>query len=149
MNGKLFIGKIRVQNRNIVGDSVRRLAYDIPERNFSTFLSHYRKSILRQTYDNRMINRKIFCKSGPCVRNSGQFSSVDVCCVQALTNIARRSDAAGTGVVSCSGVGIAAFNLGISIARSVAAVNNQVAQLTCKTRESRCFPHSNYGRTEK
>jgi len=37
MNGKLFIGKIRVQNRNIVGDSVRKLAYDIPERNFSTF----------------------------------------------------------------------------------------------------------------
>ena len=32
-NGKLFIGKIR----NIVGDSVRKLAYDIPERNFSTF----------------------------------------------------------------------------------------------------------------
>jgi len=26
-----------VQNRNIVGDSVRKLAYDIPERNFSTF----------------------------------------------------------------------------------------------------------------
>ena len=37
MNGKLFIGKIRVQNRNIVGDTVRKLAYDIPERNFSTF----------------------------------------------------------------------------------------------------------------
>ena len=36
-NGKLFIGKIHVQNRNIVGDSVRKLAYDIPERNFSTF----------------------------------------------------------------------------------------------------------------
>ena len=26
-----------VQNRNIVGDSVRKLAYDIPERNFNTF----------------------------------------------------------------------------------------------------------------
>jgi len=26
-----------VQNRNIVGDSVGKLAYDIPERNFSTF----------------------------------------------------------------------------------------------------------------
>ena len=37
MNGKLFIGKIHVQNRNIVGDSVRELAYDITERNFSTF----------------------------------------------------------------------------------------------------------------
>ena len=35
MNGKLFIAKIHVQNRNIVGDSVRKLAYDIPERNFS------------------------------------------------------------------------------------------------------------------
>jgi len=37
MNGKLFIGEIHVQNRNIVVDSVRKLAYDIPERNFSTF----------------------------------------------------------------------------------------------------------------
>ena len=37
MNGKLFIGKIYVQNHNIVGDGVRKLAYDIPERNFSTF----------------------------------------------------------------------------------------------------------------
>jgi len=37
MNEKLFIGKIYVQNRNIVGDSVRKLAYDIPEKNFSTF----------------------------------------------------------------------------------------------------------------
>ena len=34
---KVFIGKIHVQNRNIVGDSVRKLAYNIPERNFSTF----------------------------------------------------------------------------------------------------------------
>jgi len=37
MNEKLFIGNIHMQNRNIVGDSVRELAYDIPERNFSTF----------------------------------------------------------------------------------------------------------------
>jgi len=37
MNGKLYIGKIRVQNRNIVGDSVRKLGCDIPDRNFSTF----------------------------------------------------------------------------------------------------------------
>ena len=37
MNGKFFIGKIHVQNRNIVGDNVRKLADDIPERNFSTF----------------------------------------------------------------------------------------------------------------
>ena len=37
INGKLFIGKIHVQNRNIVRDSVRKLAYDILERNFSTF----------------------------------------------------------------------------------------------------------------
>ena len=37
MNGKLFTGKIHVQNRNIVGDSVRKLAYDILESNFSTF----------------------------------------------------------------------------------------------------------------
>ena len=60
MNGKLFVGKIHVQNRNIVGDSVRKLTYDIPEK-FQHVLSHYRKSILRQTYDNLMINRKIFC----------------------------------------------------------------------------------------
>ena len=37
MNEKLFAGKIHVQSRNIVGDSVRKLAYDIPERNFSSF----------------------------------------------------------------------------------------------------------------
>ena len=37
MNGKLFMGKIHVQKRNIVRDSVLKLAYDIPERNFSTF----------------------------------------------------------------------------------------------------------------
>jgi len=37
MNGKLFIGKIHVRNRNIVGDSVRKLAYDILERNFRRF----------------------------------------------------------------------------------------------------------------
>jgi len=37
MNGKLFMGTIHVQNRNIVGDSVRKLAYDIPDGNFSTF----------------------------------------------------------------------------------------------------------------
>jgi len=37
MNGKLFKGKIHVQSRNIVGDSVRKLAYDIPERNYSSF----------------------------------------------------------------------------------------------------------------
>jgi len=37
MNGKLFIGKIHVQNRNIVRDSVRKLAFDIPERNLNTF----------------------------------------------------------------------------------------------------------------
>ena len=28
MNGKLFIGKIHVQNGNIVRDSVRKLAFD-------------------------------------------------------------------------------------------------------------------------
>jgi len=37
MNEKLFVGKIRVQSRNIVGGSVRKLAYDIRDRNFSTF----------------------------------------------------------------------------------------------------------------
>jgi len=37
MNGQLFVGKIHVQNRNIVGNSVRKLAYDIPEIHFSTF----------------------------------------------------------------------------------------------------------------
>jgi len=35
MNGKLFVAKIHVQNRTIVGDSVRKLAYDIPDKNFT------------------------------------------------------------------------------------------------------------------
>ena len=47
MNGKLFIGKIQVQNRNIVGDSVRKLAYDIPGRNFSTFYVN----VVSRSYD--------------------------------------------------------------------------------------------------
>ena len=37
MNRKLFIGTIHVQNRNIVGDGVRELSYDMSERNFNTF----------------------------------------------------------------------------------------------------------------
>ena len=40
MNGKLFIGTIHVQNRNIAGDNVRNLAYDMPERNFSERFKH-------------------------------------------------------------------------------------------------------------
>ena len=63
MNGKLFVGKIHAQNRNIIGDSVCKIAYDIPERNFSTFSV----SIVSRSYDNRMINRKVFCKSGPWI----------------------------------------------------------------------------------
>jgi len=47
MNGKLFIGNIHVQNRNIVGDCVRKLAYDIPTRNFSTF----QVTIVSRSYD--------------------------------------------------------------------------------------------------
>ena len=49
MNGKLFIGlgKIHVQNRNIVGDSARKLADDIPGRNFSKFSV----SIVSRSYD--------------------------------------------------------------------------------------------------
>ena len=47
MNGKLFTGEVHVQNRNIVEDSVRKLAYDIPEKKIQHVLSHYRKSILR------------------------------------------------------------------------------------------------------
>jgi len=34
---EVFIGMIHVQNRKIVWDSVRKLAYDIPKTNFSTF----------------------------------------------------------------------------------------------------------------
>ena len=37
MDGDLFIGLGNVQSRNIVGDSVRKLAYNNPERNFSMF----------------------------------------------------------------------------------------------------------------
>jgi len=44
-----------LQNRKIVGDSVRKLAYGIIERNLS---------VLQATIV-RMIDRKIFCKSGP------------------------------------------------------------------------------------
>jgi len=33
MNGKLFMGKIHVQNRNIVGESVRKFASGIAETN--------------------------------------------------------------------------------------------------------------------
>jgi len=51
MNGKLFVGKIHVQNRNIVGDSVRKLAYNIPEINFSTF----QLTIVSRSYDKRKI----------------------------------------------------------------------------------------------
>ena len=47
MNGKLFTGEIHVQNRNIVGDSVCKLAFDIPDRNFSTFLV----TIVSRSYD--------------------------------------------------------------------------------------------------
>jgi len=54
MNGKLFIAKIHVQNRNIVGDSVRKLAYDNPGRNFSTF----QVTILSRSYDKLTISSK-------------------------------------------------------------------------------------------
>jgi len=46
MNRKLLIGNIRMQNRNIVGDSVREFAYDIPERNFSTSRCRVSRSFL-------------------------------------------------------------------------------------------------------
>jgi len=61
MNRKLFIGKIHEQKRNIVGDSVRELAYDIPERNFSAF----EVIIVSRSDDKLTTNRKIFCKLGP------------------------------------------------------------------------------------
>jgi len=47
MNGKLFIGKIHVQNCNIVGGSVHKLAYDKSWEKFQHVLSRYCKSILR------------------------------------------------------------------------------------------------------
>ena len=47
MNGKLFTGKVYVQNRNIVGDCVRKLAYDMSERNFSTL----KVTIVSRSYD--------------------------------------------------------------------------------------------------
>jgi len=34
---RLFLGTIHLQTYKIVRDSVRKLAYDIPKRNFSTF----------------------------------------------------------------------------------------------------------------
>jgi len=45
---KVFLGTIYLQSCKIVWDSVRKLAYDIPKRNFSTFcvnivsLSYYK-----------------------------------------------------------------------------------------------------------
>jgi len=47
VNGKLFVVKNHVKNRNIVADSVRKLAYDILERNFSTF----KVTIASRSYD--------------------------------------------------------------------------------------------------
>jgi len=35
-NARLFLGTIHLQHRKIQLDSVRKLAYDIPKRNFST-----------------------------------------------------------------------------------------------------------------
>ena len=46
-----------LQGHKIMGDIVRKC--------ITIFLSHYRKSILRLTQDNRMINGQMFCKSGP------------------------------------------------------------------------------------
>jgi len=45
MNGSFFIGTIHVR------DSVRKLAYDIPKRNFSTFLA----TIVSRAYDKHKI----------------------------------------------------------------------------------------------
>jgi len=47
MNGKLFVGKIHVRNRNIIGQSVRKLSYDIRERNFSMF----KVTVVSRSYD--------------------------------------------------------------------------------------------------
>ena len=44
---RLFLGTIHMQNRKIVWDSVRKLAYDIPERNFSMLLV----TIVSRSYD--------------------------------------------------------------------------------------------------
>jgi len=51
MNERLFIGTIHVQNRNVVGDSVRKLAYDIPKINFTTFKVNF----VSRSYDKRNI----------------------------------------------------------------------------------------------
>ena len=34
---RIFLGTIHLQNRKIVQDSFRKLAYDIPKRGFNTF----------------------------------------------------------------------------------------------------------------
>ena len=60
-NASLFLGRFFLQNHKIVGDSVCIFAYDIPGRNRSTL----QVTVVRRSYDNLMINRKIFCKSGP------------------------------------------------------------------------------------
>jgi len=64
---KAFIGyTIHLQSCKIVRESVRKLAYDIPERNFSTF----KVIIVSRSYDKLTINRKIFCKLGPRIPRS-------------------------------------------------------------------------------
>jgi len=50
-NARLFLGTILLQNRKIVWDSVRKLAYNIPKRNISTLLL----SILGWSYDKLML----------------------------------------------------------------------------------------------
>jgi len=44
-NARFFLGTTHSQNRQIVWDSVRKLAYDIRKKNFYNYLNHYRKSI--------------------------------------------------------------------------------------------------------
>ena len=50
-NARLFLGTILLQNRKIVWDSVRKLAYNIPKRNISTLLL----SVLGWSYDKLML----------------------------------------------------------------------------------------------
>jgi len=44
---RLFLGTIHLQSCKIVRDSVHKLAYHVPKKEFEHFFSHYRKSILR------------------------------------------------------------------------------------------------------
>jgi len=72
------LGTTHLQSCKIVFP--RESAYDIPERNLCTSFV----TVVSRSYDKLMINRKIFCKSGPtilwatCTLTDSQCCSIDL-----------------------------------------------------------------------